>query len=94
MEDSTSGSRAATLAYPMSSILEDISSEATKIAVPTLVLAGKLDQLDSIEQHKREVVARIANARFEIIPRSGHLIPIDEPEQLAKHIETFVSLLK
>lgn len=89
VEDSMSGSRAATLAYPTSSIFEDISHEVPKIAVPTLVLAGELDQLDSIEQHKREVVARIANARLEIIPRSGHLIPIDEPEELAKHIEKF-----
>jgi 3-oxoadipate enol-lactonase len=94
VEDSMSGSRAATLAYPTSSILEDISSEVRKIAVPTLVLAGELDRLDSIEQHKREVVARIANARFEIIPRSGHLIPIDEPEELATHIANFVSFLK
>jgi pimeloyl-ACP methyl ester carboxylesterase len=90
VEDSMSGSREATLAYPTSSILEDISSEVPKIAVPALVLAGELDRLDSIEQHKREVVGRIANARFEIIPRSGHLIPIDEPEELAKHIENFV----
>lgn len=94
VEDSMSGSRAATLAYPTSSILEDISHEVPKIAVPTLVFAGELDQLDSIEQHKREVVARIANARLEIIPRSGHLIPIDEPEELAQRIDKFVSFLK
>ena len=94
VEDSMSGSQAATLAYPTSSILEDISSEVLEIAVPTLVLAGEFDRLDSIEQHKREVVGRIADARFEIIPRSGHLIPIDEPQELAKHIEKFVSALK
>jgi 3-oxoadipate enol-lactonase len=94
VEDSMSGSQAATLAYPTSSILEDISSAVAKIAVPTLVLAGELDQLDSIEQHRSEVVARIANAQFEIIPRSGHLIPIDEPEELARRIGKFVSALK
>lgn len=93
VEDSMSGSREATLSYPTSSILEDISSEVPKITVPTLVLAGELDQLDSIEQHKCEVVARIANARFAVIPHSGHLIPIDEPEELAKHIENFVLFL-
>ncbi len=93
IEDSMSGSRDATLAYPTASILEDISSEVSKISVPTLVLAGELDQLDSIEQHKREVVARIPNARFEIVKGSGHLIPIDEPLQLAKEIASFMSLL-
>lgn len=94
VEDSMSGSREATLAYPTSSILEDISAEVSKIAVPTLVLAGELDQLDSVEQHRREVVARIADARFEIVPGSGHLLPIDEPAELANRIAAFVSSLK
>jgi len=93
VEDSMSGSREATLAYPMASILEDISAEVSKISVPTLVLAGELDQLDSIEQHKREVVARIPNAQFEIIKGSGHLIPIDEPVQLAERIAVFIGAM-
>jgi pimeloyl-ACP methyl ester carboxylesterase len=93
VEDSMSGSREATLAYPTASILEDISSEVSKIDVPTLVLAGELDRLDSIEQHKREVVARIPNAQFAIVKGSGHLIPIDEPVQLAKEIAGFVTPL-
>jgi pimeloyl-ACP methyl ester carboxylesterase len=90
VEDSMSGSREATLAYPTGSILEDISSEVSKISVPTLVLPGELDRIDSIEQHKREVFARIPNARLEIIKGSGHLIPIDEPVQLANAITRFV----
>ncbi len=93
VEDSMSGSREATLAYPTASILKDISSEMSKINVPTLVLAGELDQLDSVEQHKREVVARIPNAQFAIVEGSGHLIPIDEPVQLAKQIAGFVARL-
>jgi pimeloyl-ACP methyl ester carboxylesterase len=93
VEDSTSGSREATLAYPTASILEDISAEVPRINVPTLVLAGELDQLDSVEQHKREVVARIPNAQFAIIEGSGHLVPIDEPVQLAKEIASFVNPL-
>jgi pimeloyl-ACP methyl ester carboxylesterase len=94
VEDSMSGSREATLAYPTASILEDISSEISKISVPTLVLAGELDQVDSIDQHKHEVVARNPNARFAIIKGSGHLIPIDEPVQLANAIGQFVAALR
>ena len=41
----------------------------------------------------REVVARIPDARLEIIPRNAHHIPIDEPEELAKRIEEFVTPL-
>ncbi len=93
VEDSMSGSREATLAYPTAAILENISSEVSKINVPTLVLAGELDQLDSVEQHKREVVSRIPNAQFAIVNASGHLIPIDEPVQLAKEVASFVTSL-
>jgi pimeloyl-ACP methyl ester carboxylesterase len=70
--------------------VEDISSEVYKISVPTLVLAGERDNLDSVEQHRREVLPRITGARLEIIARSGHLIPIDEAEQLAVAIRRFV----
>ena len=90
VEDSMSGSREATLAWPTASILEDISAEIYKIDVPTLVIAGELDQLDSVEQHKREVVGRIRNAQLAIIKGSGHLVPVDEPSQLAQQIAAFM----
>jgi pimeloyl-ACP methyl ester carboxylesterase len=82
------------MAYPMESILEDISPEVAKINVPTVLLAGELDQVDSIERHKPEVLTHIPNARFEIIKGSGHFIPIYEPEQLARRISAFVNSLK
>ena len=90
VQDSLSGAPEAKLAWPTSAIDEDISAEAVKISVPTLVLAGGLDRLDSIEQHRREVVARISGARLEIIPQSGHLLPIDEPVRTAEAIDTFL----
>ncbi len=93
IEDSLSGSPAATIAWPTLGIVEDISYEVSKIAVPTLVLAGERDNLDSVEQHRREVLPRIASAHLEVIAGSGHLIPIDEPEQLASAISRFVSQL-
>ena len=93
VEDSLSGSREAVLAWPNGALLEDISSEVSKINVPTLILAGEQDQLDSIEQHRTEILARIPNARLEIITASGHLVPIDEPRQLALWIKTFATEL-
>jgi pimeloyl-ACP methyl ester carboxylesterase len=93
VEDSMSGSREATMAYPMDSILEDISAEVAKINVPTVLLAGELDQVDSIERHKTEVLAYLPNAQLKIIEGSGHLIPIDEPVQLAKEIASFIGQL-
>ena len=90
VEDSMSGSHEATMAYPMESILEDISAEVANINVPTVVLAGELDQVDSIERHKTEVLAYLPNAEFKIIKGSGHLTPIDEPHELAKEIASFM----
>jgi hypothetical protein len=40
-------------------------------------IAGELDQVDSIERHKTEVLAYLPNAEFNIIKGSGHLISID-----------------
>lgn len=91
VEDSLGASREAVLAWPTGALLEDISTEVPKITVPTLILAGEMDQLDSVEQHRREVLARIPNARLEIVTGSGHLVPIDEPEQLALAIAQFVT---
>ena len=93
VEDSLSGVPAAKLAWPTAAILEDISLELPQIAVPTLVLAGEHDHIDSIEQHRREIVARITGAELQIIHGSGHLVPIDEPLQLASAIGDFVAQL-
>lgn len=90
VEDSLSGAPEAKMAWPAFAMLEDISAEVAKIAVPTLVLAGAEDRLDSIEQHRTEVVARIPGATLAILPHSGHLLPIDEPLQTAAAIDHFV----
>lgn len=93
VEDSLRGSPGAKLAWPTKAIAEDISVEVARIAVPTLVLAGENDRLDSVEQHRREILPRISGSRLEVIAGSGHLSPIDEPEQLAATISRFVETL-
>ena len=94
VRDSLSGTPEAKRAWPATAMLEDISSEVSKIAVPTLVLAGEQDRLDSVEQHRCEVVARIAGATLEVILHSGHLLPLDEPERTACAIQQFVDRVR
>ena len=94
VEDSLNGVPEAKLAWPTSAIQEDISAEVPRINVPTLLLAGEHDQLDSVEQHRCEVLPRIANSRLQIIPGSGHLVPVDEPVALAEAINAFIAELK
>ena len=93
VEDSLSGTAEAKLAWPTEGMAEDISVDVAQIAVPTLVLAGEMDRLDSVDQHRKEVIARIEGSQMEIITGSGHLLPIDEPLQTAHAIRRFVSQL-
>ena len=81
------------MAFPMGSLLEDISPEVAKINVPTVLIAGEVDQVDTIERHQNEVLAYLPKAEFKIIKGSGHLIPIDAPLQLAKEIASFMGTL-
>jgi 3-oxoadipate enol-lactonase len=83
----------AKLAWPTSSAYEDISGLVGNIAVPTLILAGDQDRQDPLEQHRREVLPRIPKARIVVIHDSGHLIPIDQPHQLAEAIRAFLLAL-
>jgi 3-oxoadipate enol-lactonase len=80
----------AKLAWPISSAYEDISAQVKDISVPTLVVAGEQDRQDPVEQHRREVLSRIRGAKLLVIPECGHLVPIDQPAQLADAIRTFV----
>jgi pimeloyl-ACP methyl ester carboxylesterase len=80
----------AKLAWPTVIAYEDISGEVGKIAVPTLVLAGDQDRQDPVEQHEREVLPRIRDAKLQMITDCGHLMPIDQPEKVADAIRTFV----
>ena len=94
ISDNLAGSPQAKIAWPTSSIYEDISTEVSKIAVPTLILAGDQDRQDSLEQHRREVLPRIPGARIVVIQDTGHLLPIDQPSQLSDAIRSFVLNLR
>jgi 3-oxoadipate enol-lactonase len=88
--DNLAGSPQAKLAWPTSAAYEDISAQVRNIAVPTLILAGDQDRQDPLEQHQREVLPRIPGAKMKVIRDSGHLLPIDQPDQLADAIRRFV----
>jgi pimeloyl-ACP methyl ester carboxylesterase len=89
IEDSLRGSKPAKLAWPTSGAYKDISDEVRKIAVPTLVLAGDHDRQDPLEQQQREVLARIPASTLLVVKDSGHLSPLEQPNQLAEAIAAF-----
>jgi pimeloyl-ACP methyl ester carboxylesterase len=64
-------------------IAQDVSKETSSIAVPTLVIGGELDQVDTPEILEKEVISIIPNARLEIVKGSGHLLPLEAAREVS-----------
>lgn len=61
----------------------------SKITVPTLILAGEFD-IPDVHAHAGALNAGIPNSRRIIIPGSGHLIPIEQPDLFNKTVLDFL----
>jgi 3-oxoadipate enol-lactonase len=55
------------------------------ICVPTLVLVGARE-MAGFESFAKEAATGIPGACLEVVPDSGHLLPLEEPRLLARHI--------
>ncbi len=89
VSDSLAGAPAAKRAWPSRTILEDVSADLARIDVPVLVVVGEQDRVEPVELVRSHVVAWIPGARLAVVPDAGHLLPLEQPERLADHIETF-----
>lgn len=70
----------------------DCTDLLERIAVPTLVIAGREDQLIPVD-HARSMAAMIPGARFALIPGGGHLVPIEQPVPTSRAIGDFLDAL-
>ena len=61
----------------------------SEIHVPTLILVGEEDIAD-VHAHSGAIQAGIWGSRRDIVKGSGHLIPLEAPEDLAARITTFL----
>ena len=61
----------------------------SEIQVPTLILVGEHDIAD-VHAHCGAIQAGIRGARREIVKGSGHLVPLEAPEDLAARVAGFV----
>ena len=57
----------------------------SKIACPTLVIAGEKDRLRSIAESE-ELRAGIPGATMAVMQGVGHMMPMEAPEQLSRII--------
>lgn len=94
IEDSRSStSEAARLEWPLRGIAEDISDLTEQGRGPVLVIGGEHDQVEPIEVLRRNLLPYVPGARFEVVPRTGHLMPLEVPQPLAELIDGFVDSL-
>lgn len=64
-------------------------SEGAKIDIKTLLIASDEDQVATLNSIK-ELSKRFTNAKLEVIKRSGHLVPIERPLQVASVIKSWL----
>jgi len=93
VEDSLRGAPAAKVAWPMKTMMEDITGAVGRIRVPVLIVAGELDKVDLVDTLKAEVLARIPGATMQTLPGTGHLSPLESSVPLAEAIAEFVDTL-
>lgn len=90
IEDSLKGAPQAKAAWPNVAMLEDIAETVLSIDVPTIVVSGERDQVDSIATLQVELLPRIPQAVMHVVPGVGHLLPLEAPAELARIVGRFV----
>jgi proline iminopeptidase len=63
--------------------------QLSQIKVPTLILVGDHDESDP--RMSREMHQKIAGSQLVILPKSGHMTFVDQPEQFLKAVRDFVA---
>lgn len=91
VEDMLKGNKSAKAAWPEYAMGEDIVEQAEKINVPVLVIGGGKDIVEPVYRLRKEVLGRISGAELEVIEGSGHLLPVEYPELVARNIEDFTA---
>lgn len=89
IEDSLKGAPAAKLAWPRTASQEDITAHVIKINVPTAIVVGELDKVDTPELLKTELLFRVPHADMHVLPDTGHLSMLESPEALVSLIRSF-----
>lgn len=68
----------------------DVQWKLGEIRLPTLVICGAEDRMTP-ERSMRRLAQGIAGARFELIPRAGHMVTLERPDVLDEAIQDFLA---
>jgi pimeloyl-ACP methyl ester carboxylesterase len=80
------GSDEARTEWPRHGIAEDITEQARRIDVPVLVVAGENDQVEPVGVLRGHLLPYLARADLTVIPKTGHLIPLEAAAELAARL--------
>jgi pimeloyl-ACP methyl ester carboxylesterase len=94
IDDSLCGAPQAKAAWPRATSLEDITRQVAAIDAPTLVIAGELDRVDSVDTLRAELTPRIPQAVLKVLPGTGHLSMLESPQAVTLLIEAFAEPLR
>ncbi len=67
----------------------DTTKSLSDIKIPTLILVGKKDALTPPEVMK-EMSKKIKKSKFYIVPKAGHMAPLENPEFVNEKIIRFL----
>ena len=62
-----------------------------RIACPTLVMTGELDQWAPPAQHET-IAARVTNSKLVIVPGAGHMLPLEAPGEVNDAIASWLNM--
>lgn len=91
VDDTLSGSPAAKAAWTQAGMMLDISGIVGNINVPTTVIVGAADKVETESLLRRELASRICGTEFIVPLGVGHLSPLEAPGELAVAITTAIS---
>lgn len=68
----------------------DVMEEIAQIALPALVLCGADDVLTP-PKYSHYLAGKIRGAKLQIIPQAGHMVMVEQPQQVAAAIQDFIA---
>jgi pimeloyl-ACP methyl ester carboxylesterase len=90
VEDSLSAGEEARLSWPKHGLGQDVSAGLSDVEVPILVLAGQHDKVEPADVLAEHLLPLIPRAEMTLIEDTGHLSPLEVPDQVARRITSFV----
>ncbi|GAC1043977.1 alpha/beta fold hydrolase [Rhizobium sp. No.120] len=93
IEDTLSGTAEAKATWVHEGMVADISSSTRRISVPTTVIVGSDDIVETVGRLRQEVPKTIPQAIFDVLPGLGHLAPLEGPAEVSQAIRRFASSL-